>query len=416
MIESSQLYAIECALLAGGASALLLLTLYRWLVRLRPDFNCGAACAVAFGVRVVVVLAVAALGETGEDLRGPDDPAFLDEANRLADGPMSFSWLTGSRGDLLSAVLALQIKLLGDPGDASLRLLQAGIAVAGIVLVAFAVHQLAGARASTVVAWLLAVEPANVFFSSILHKEAILLLAGGLVLLGVAGLWQARFRSGALLCAFGVALAGGVRPYSAAFLLAGVGLVAAHVALRRIPGRRRIAGVLLLVFLGIGLSGALLLSNWGQSNLSRLQDFQESQQEIGNLRLDPVDFTTAEGLVRAVPIRTRDLLVRPYPWEQANLSQRLAILGTIPAWLLMIAVAVGVVRRRVVMDALPVAYVLLAVTVGYAVTTANAGTGFRHRMHVVVLLSALAAIVWLHRESAPRSQQEDGTRFAPQAD
>ena len=413
MIESTELYAIECAALAAGVSALLLLYLYRWLTRIRPDFACGAPCALALGVRVVAVLAVSALGETGQDLRGPDDPAFLDEANRLADGPIALSWLTESRGDLLSAVVATQVKVLGDPGAASLRLLQAGIAVAGIMLVAFAVHELGGRRAAQVAAWLLAVEPANVFFSSIVHKEAILLLAGGLTLVGVAALWRERIPTGLLLSGLGVLLAAGVRPYAAGFLLAGVVLVAGHLLLRHLRGRGRILVAVVATFLAIAVAGVAFSSSWGEAQLSRLQNFQDSQATVGNLRLEPVDFTTAPGFARGVAIRTRDLLVRPYPWEQANLSQRLAILGTLPAWLLTLAVVIGVIRRRFTADALPVAYVLVATTVGYAVTTANAGTGFRHRMQVVVFLSALAAIVWLHRDQALRRtpRQEPGSEL-----
>src|SRR5688500_17771123 len=102
MIQASELYAWECAALAIVACAISLIALHRLLARGAPGFDCRLACAVAFAVRVVVVLAVAALGDTGQDLRGPDDPAFLDEGMRLADRPFSIDWVTDSRGDLLS--------------------------------------------------------------------------------------------------------------------------------------------------------------------------------------------------------------------------------------------------------------------------------------------------------------------------
>ena len=115
MIDSSDVYAVECAGLAIGLSALGVLYAYRWLQRLRPGFSCGTPLAVALAVRITAVLAVAALGATGEDLRGPDDPAFLDEASRLADGSIGADWLTNSRGDALSAVLALRSRCWGSP-------------------------------------------------------------------------------------------------------------------------------------------------------------------------------------------------------------------------------------------------------------------------------------------------------------
>jgi hypothetical protein len=205
----------------------------------------------------------------------------------------------------------------------------------------------------------------------------------------------------------GVLIAAGVRPYAAGFLAAGVALVTAHLVLRSVDGRRRAVVAALLVGAAVGAGGLLLFSSWGDARLAELQAFQDSQRAVGNLPLDAVDFTTPEGLARGIPLRTWDLLVRPYPWEQQNLSQRLAILGTIPTWFLTLAVLIAVFRRRFVSNALPVAYMLFAVTIGYAVTTANAGTGFRHRMHVVVLLSALAAIVWLQREPSSRPKPSD---------
>jgi hypothetical protein len=209
------------------------------------------------------------------------------------------------------------------------------------------------------------------------------------------------------MCSLGVVIAASVRPYAAAFLAAGVALVSVHVVLRSVDGRRRAATAALLAAAAVGVGGLLFFSSWGDARLARLQFFQDSQREVGNLPLDAVDLTTPEGLARGIPLRTWDLLVRPYPWEQQNLSQRLAILGTIPTWLLTLAILIALLRRRFVSNALPVAYMLFAVAIGYAATTANAGTGFRHRMHVVVLLSALAAIVWLKREPSRSIPSKD---------
>jgi hypothetical protein len=404
--SDAELYAIECAALAAVISSLLLIQLHRVLSRLRPDFHCGSAIAAALGIRFATVLAVATLGETGEDLRGPDDAAFLEEAKRFATEPIGLDWLTESQGDALTAVAALQLKLLGDPGAASVRFIQVGIAVAGLMLAAFGVHQLAGGRASTVTAWLLAVEPANVFFSSILHKEAILLFAGGLVLTGIAALWRQQLWNGLAWCAVGLIVAVSVRPYAAGCLLAGVGLVAAHLGLSRLQVRNRVIAIVCCAGVATALVVGVLSSSWGAAQLDRLQSFQRSQQELGNLPLEPVDVTSPSGLASAVPTRGLDLLTRPYPWQGDNLSQRLAVLGTLPAWALMIAIVAAVIRRRPgLVDALPVAYLLAAVTIGYALTTANAGTGFRHRTQVVVLLTAVAAIVWLHRDLEPRGKR-----------
>ena len=60
----------------------------------------------------------------------------------------------------------------------------------GIVLLSAAVYELAGPRPALIAAWILALEPANIFFSSLLHKEPLMYLAEGLVAFGGAVLWK----------------------------------------------------------------------------------------------------------------------------------------------------------------------------------------------------------------------------------
>src|SRR2546430_1478766 len=80
-------------------------------------------------------------------------------------------------------VVADQILALDSPENA-LRTVQAAIAVAGLALLAVAVYELAGAHAARIAAWVLAFEPASIFFSTLLHKEPNMMLAEGLVAFG----------------------------------------------------------------------------------------------------------------------------------------------------------------------------------------------------------------------------------------
>ena len=116
-----------------------------------------------------------------------------------------------------------------------------------------------------------------------------------------------------------------------------------------------------------------------------------------------VDFTTIGGAAQAVPQRLIDFVLRPLPWQLANSEQRLGAVGTVVAWSLAIwgsspASCSGDFGRR----ALPLLYLAATVWLGYAVTSANAGTGFRHRLHLVVLLVAIGSIVW---SSAPAGRR-----------
>ena len=51
------------------------------------------------------------------------------------------------------------------------------LALVGLALMATAVYELAGPKAATIAAWILAIEPTNVFFSGIIHKEPLMFLA-----------------------------------------------------------------------------------------------------------------------------------------------------------------------------------------------------------------------------------------------
>ena len=82
-------------------------------------------------------------------------------------------------------MLAGQLAVFDSPPFA-MRVAQAGIAVAGLVLLAAAVYELAGARAAKIAMWVMAVEPTGMFFSTLLHKEANMTLAAGLVAFGGA--------------------------------------------------------------------------------------------------------------------------------------------------------------------------------------------------------------------------------------
>ena len=83
----------------------------------------------------------------------------------------------------------MQIKLF-DFSDGALRITQVGIATAGALLILAAVHDLAGGRAARITAWVLAFEPASIFFNSILHKEPLMVLATGLMVFGGSKLWR----------------------------------------------------------------------------------------------------------------------------------------------------------------------------------------------------------------------------------
>ena len=147
------------------------------------------AVAVAFVVRIAGAGGIALTGKEAT-FRGGDEEGFIFFVARDRRGePVLGAWLDALTAELQKFVMAVQIRLLDSP-DFALRIGMIAIAVAGLVLMAVAVYELAGPRAGLIAMWFLALEPANVFFSSTLHKEPTMMLAGGLVVFGGAMLWR----------------------------------------------------------------------------------------------------------------------------------------------------------------------------------------------------------------------------------
>ena len=193
-LTDQQIHDILAGLLTFAVVAWGLYLLLRWLRRSRPSLALGAPIAVAVGVRVVTAFGVSSSG-VASTLRGGDETGFFQVSHYIA-GKSFFStpWRDALTGKLYEFVFAGQILTL-DSSQTVLRISQVGIAVAGLALLATAVYELAGPRAAAITAWLLALEPTNIFFSTLMHKEPNMLLAGGLVAFAGANMWKrAEFR------------------------------------------------------------------------------------------------------------------------------------------------------------------------------------------------------------------------------
>jgi hypothetical protein len=413
------LYEAECVVVTGLACALALLWLVRALSRTRPELRLGMPVAAAFALRLVAAGGVSQLPNAGS-LRGGDETLFTDLARDISHTAVGSRawWDTATSafdlGGVHELVFALQYKLLDSP-EFALRTTQAAIAVAGLALMAAAVCELAGPRPAMLAAWLLALEPSGIFFSTLLHKEALLLLAEGLVVYGGAVVWRRGGIGGILLMALGCAVALGTRPYVGWFLAAGAGAIAFHAALRlRVRDEAGSMALASLVVLLLAVSGSFI---WGQTSpdsLERLQDSQSANaSDTSNLKLERVDYSTRAGIVLNLPRRVRDVLLRPYPWQLKNVSQQLGALGSLVALAVMALLIQAAWRARghVMQRAGPFVYVAGGQLVAYALSVANAGTGFRYRSHLVALAICMLMALWEQRArtpaEAPRPQREE---------
>jgi hypothetical protein len=406
-VSENQLYDFQCVLVALLAGSYLLFAVLWGLRRVQPGLRITQAIVVAFGLRVIAALTLDQTPVAGA-LRGGDELTFLTQAKAVS----RWDFISQTNLDTLTSkfhvfFFALNDHVFGSPPDMMLRIEVISLAVAGMALMAAAVYELAGPRAAVIAAWVLALEPANVFFSGILHKEPFMLLAEGLVAFGGAILWKrGDFRALVPMIA-GCLLAAATRPYVGWFLAAAAAAIALHASLRRSSPRRS----LVLAAVVLGLIGAFIPTVWDASSKEKLAGLQSSQDAnasdtTANLSLERVDYSTRDKIVINLPKRVLDIVTKPYPWQTGNTSQQLGVLGTLFmfAGLLLLVGTVLQHPSGLMQRAGPLIYPALFLLVAYSLSAGNAGTAYRYRTHLVAFLFALLVVLREQRaqEGDPR--------------
>ena len=390
--------------LAGGVTLLLVAGALYWLLRGlrrgRTDLSIGLPVAIAVGIRVLAAAAVSLTG-IGEVLRGGDEIAFAAQARELSEATFgSAPWTDALTGELFKFVFAAQIRLFDSP-EFALRVAQAAIAVAGLALLAAAVYEFAGASAARLSMWMLALEPANIFFSTLLHKEANMILATGLVVYGGAVLWRRADLRALLPMALGCLVGLATRPYAAWFLVVAAALITLHAGLasqHRGSVQGALAVLVVVVVAAFGVPSAIEATS--DEKLEGLQSSQDANvNDDANLALEEVDYSSREAVVANLPTRVRDVLLRPYPWQIDNASQRLGLAGTMVTLFLIgfIGRELIVNRHSIMKRAGPFIYTFLCLLIAYSLSAGNAGTAFRYRTHLVALAICVAVALFSTR-------------------
>jgi hypothetical protein len=405
--------------------AVLAFALHR-LRRRRPAFLIGVPIAVGVGIRLLAIAGIASSG-LESSLRGGDETTFLSYARLLSNDPFGHGYYPHGQYPLHVVIFALQMKF-GGFSEGALRVTQVGIASLGLVFMATAIHDLAGARAAKLTMWILAFEPASIFFNSILHKEPLMELAGGLMVFGGSKLWRRLDLSGILIMALAGFIAIKTRPYAGWFLVSGGVLVILHASLRRLDKPLKAMPLVYAVIIAGFIATPAIIQASSKQNLESLQVSQNAntnadQQVPGsgansnNLALDQVDYSTRGKVFTNLPKRMLDVLVRPYPWQVSNPSQQLGAVGSLFALTVFVLLIAAAVRRRRELMALtgPILYPMFVLLMAYALSAGNAGTGFRYRTHVVTL--AVAMLIALRRGEMPAFAQAkvpDAPRALPE--
>ncbi len=384
--------------------------LLRLLGRKRPAMALLAPIAVGYAVRLLAMAAVTATG-IGQGLRGGDEITFVTIAHQIASSSFgSTAWLPFGKHGLYEIVFALQLRF-GKFAITPMRVTDIGIDMIGVALIAVAVYDLAGARAARLTGWLLAFEPSSLFFSQVLHKEPFMMLATGLVVFGGTKTWNRLNLGGIMIMGAGGALAVATRPYAGWFLIAAAVFLTMHAALRNLDQKGKSIPMLLAVVGVAVVAVPVVLQKTTPQSLKVLQGSQTANAQAAgtagnNLALEQVNFSTRTAIITNLPRRIGDLLFRPWPWQIGDASQRLGVIGTLVAYAAMaLLVLYGWRWRRQAFGlAAPLIYPLFFLLIAYSLSVGNAGTGFRYRSQLVVLMLATVVVLrerWLARARAP---------------
>lgn len=220
--------------------------------------------------------------------------------------------------------------------------------------------------------------PSLWFWPSSVGKEALIILAIGLVTVGYVG------RSGRIAWLpylTGLALAFLVRPHVAVVLAASTGVAYWLGSWRRLTPRRLVEGLALALL--IAWTTSRMLGQFGlvDADLEGIREFVERRAAytlVGGSSLE----STPSGLSMA-PLAFVNIWMRPLPWDVHNVMSLISGLEVMTLWILVAwrrrglrAVARGWRRHRLLRFALPF---LLAYTLMIGMTFGNLGIIARQR-------------------------------------
>jgi hypothetical protein len=408
-MKETALYNAEAYVVVLLLWAYVLSALLRRVRSRRGGLDVKLPIGVAFLSRIAATAAVSLTSLAGT-LRGGDEPGILFQAHSAAGTSWGSDQFTGLLAHKLHIwVMAIQIKALDAP-DLALRTTQVGLTTVGILLIVLAVHELAGTRAARLTAWILAAEPAGMFFAGILHKEPTMYLAEGLVAYGGAKLWRRGSVDAILPMALGCLIAVATRPYAGWFLIAASIVIILHMSFR--AGRRSLqhaVAVLWGIAALVAVSLPVVLHATSTKKLTKIQNSQNANaSDKSNLSLERIDYSSRSNIITNLPKRVTDVLLRPYPWQVSNTSQRLGLIGTAGVYigLVMLFGVVFEARSELMPRAGPLVYLTGMLLVAYSLSAGNAGTAFRYRTHIVAVAVGMIAILWVARREralgAPR--------------
>lgn len=282
------------------------------------------------------------------------------------------------------------------------------VAGGGIAVLAWLIaRRLTDATGARAAAWLTALWPSLVLWSSLNLKDALAILSLLLLLHGAQRCMERPELRGAALALGGVLLLGELRGYL-------VGLAVGAMAVAFLMARLRASPLLMgamLVALVVPLAMLSPVRTLPIEESLETLDAARAQLAVGRAAYaSGADVSTPAGALRFLPVGLTYFLLAPAPWQLLG-PRQLLTLPEMLAWYALLPFVVsglvGALRERFA-QALPVVTLALCLTVSYALVEGNLGTAYRHRAQVLVLFLIFAGAGLARRRARAAARRQAG--------
>ncbi len=252
------------------------------------------------------------------------------------------------------------------------------------------------------VAWLMALCPSLIFFSSVLLREVAVSYPLALSVLYLVRWYRERRVSLAIVAVANLLLSMAFHSGGLAVLLfAGLWLIGSWLRALLSGQLETLGRSTLALVIGLAVVGIVLASGFGQQKFDGLQSgdlsvLSERQEGFAHGRaayLEDLHATSTADLIWQTPIRVTYFLFAPFPWMLETGADAFGVLDS----LLFVGLIGWAIRNRKAVSDVPVRALTLgvfgAMAVVFAIGVSNYGTALRHRNKMLPLLIAAAASI-----------------------
>lgn len=336
----------------------------------------------------------------------------LDSFSYFDPAAYPFRWPDPSTGTRFMLGVSAGLQRVLGPSYHGVKVVFAFVGLLGIMLLVGAFRR-RWPGLPQVTLLLVGLFPSVLFWSTILGKEPMMLLAIGLTAHGLAGAVRPTVRVLAFVSGLTLALA--VRPWVGAFLAVPSLLLLVRAATRRLWPGQPWARLLPWGF-GAGIvagAGLLLAMGWGTVILDRINRMRIGEAGIGGSSLDAQPFEGLADMVMFWPWGAFTALFRPLPGEALSGGLFGVLAGLDSA--LLVGLVLRAVRRGTLADlrdewaAWSLGFIGLWLSLYAYLSSLNLGTAARYRLQVLPVI----LLVLLH--AGRRRPRQERSLLKPQA-